>query len=139
MHDWDGHNPYHRDFAYAADLVFLSTSALTEAVPAERIFANGRAQLVIATSGAAGSTVFTRDGQSHHVDAVTLPNRPVVDSNGAGDAYVAAFLSSWLNDVDPQTAARTASIAGAWACGSPGTHTDLITADLLLSAASGHI
>lgn len=28
LHDWDGENPYHEPFAYAADVVFLSAAAL---------------------------------------------------------------------------------------------------------------
>jgi hypothetical protein len=28
LHNWDGENPYHEAFAYQADLVFLSATAL---------------------------------------------------------------------------------------------------------------
>ena len=95
LHDWDGHNDYHRDFAFAADLVFLSTSALAEPVEdvAARIFADGRAAAVVFTAGADGSYLLVRGEPAVHVPAVSLPDRPVVDSNGAGDAYVAAFLA----------------------------------------------
>jgi hypothetical protein len=64
---------------------------------------------------------------------VELPDRPVVDTNGAGDAYVAAFLTTWLDGRSYREAAAAGSIAGAWACGSPGTHTDLITAEQLMT------
>ncbi|WP_406049116.1 carbohydrate kinase family protein [Kribbella sp. NBC_00889] len=135
LHDWDGRNDYHKDFATAADIVFVSTSALTlDAV--DWILAKGRARLVVAMAGADGSYLHFTDRPPQHVPAVELPDRPVVDTNGAGDAYVAAFLARWLDGVGWHDAAVAGSIAGAWACGSRGTHTDLITAEEL-AARSG--
>jgi sugar/nucleoside kinase (ribokinase family) len=130
LHDWDGRNDYHKDFATMADIVFVSTSALPDDA-VDWIFANGRAEVVVAMSGADGSYLHIRDQASHHIPAVQLPDRPVVDTNGAGDAYVAAFLARQLDGVSWYDAALAGSIAGAWACGSHGTHTDLITAEEL--------
>ncbi|MEV0284249.1 carbohydrate kinase family protein [Kribbella sp. NPDC050820] len=128
LHDWDGRNDYHKDFATAADIVFVSTSALPDDA-VEWIFANGRAEVVVAMAGADGSYLHVRGEEPVHLPAVELPDRPVVDTNGAGDAYVAAFLARWLDGVGWYDAAHAGSVAGAWACGSPGTHTDLITAE----------
>lgn len=138
LHDWDGHQDHHQDFAFGADLVFLSTSALTEPVAdvAARIFERGRARAVVAMAGAHGSHLVLPGTEPQHVPAGSIDGRPVVDTNGAGDAYVAAFLATRLRGGDWLAAARAGSIAGAWACGSPGTHTDLIT-ESELSAASG--
>ena len=110
--------------------MFVSTSNLPDDA-VDWIFANGRAQVVVAMSGADGSYLHVRDQAPRHIGAVQLPDRPVVDSNGAGDAYVAAFLARRLDGVSWYDAALAGSIAGAWACGSPGTHTDLITAEEL--------
>jgi sugar/nucleoside kinase (ribokinase family) len=133
LHDWDGENEYQRDFALAADLVFVSTSALTEPVDvvADRLFAEGQASAVIAMAGSEGSYLVVRGEKPTHVPAVELPDRPVVDSNGAGDAYVSAFLATWLDGASWKDAADAGSVAGAWACGSRGTHTDLIPAEIL--------
>lgn len=128
LHDWDGRNDYHKDFATAADIVFVSTSALPDDA-IEWIFANGRAEVVVAMAGADGSYLHVRGAEPEHLPAVELPDRPVVDTNGAGDAYVAAFLARRLDGVSWYDAAHAGSVAGAWACGSPGTHTDLITAE----------
>ncbi|WP_433164759.1 carbohydrate kinase family protein [Kribbella sp. CA-247076] len=130
LHDWDGRNDYHKDFATTADIVFVSTSALPDDA-VDWIFANGRAQVVVAMAAADGSYLHVRDRAPRHIPAVDLPDRPVVDTNGAGDAYVAAFLARRLDGVTWYDAAVAGSIAGAWACGSPGTHTDLITAEEL--------
>jgi sugar/nucleoside kinase (ribokinase family) len=131
LHDWDGDNEYQRDFAQAADLVFVSTSALrAEAI--DWIFASGRASVVVAMAGADGSYLHVRGEEPVHFPAVDIPGRPVVDTNGAGDAYVAAFLTTWLDGRTYSEAAEAGTIAGAWACGSAGTHTDLITAEQLI-------
>ncbi len=91
----------------------------------------GRARLVVVMDGARGSRVTVRDGGAFAVRAVELDDRPVVDSNGAGDAYVSAFLQAWLAGADAREAARAGSVAGAWACGTAGTHTSLIDRDEL--------
>jgi sugar/nucleoside kinase (ribokinase family) len=130
LHDWDGRNDFHKDFATAADIVFVSTSALPPD-SVDWIFANGRAQVVVAMAGAEGSYLCVRGRPAQHLPAVDLPGRPVVDTNGAGDAYVAAFLARFLDGVDWHDAAVAGTVAGAWACTTPGTHTNLITAEQL--------
>jgi sugar/nucleoside kinase (ribokinase family) len=84
-------------------------------------------------AGAEGSYVHVAGEKPVHVPPVQIPGRSVVDTNGAGDAYVAAFLTTWLDGRSYREAAAAGSIAGAWACGSPGTHEDLITAEQLMS------
>ena len=133
LHDWDGSNPHHRPFAYAADLVFVSGSrlrAVEEAVVAD-VLDRGRARVVVVMDGARGSRVTVREGGSFAVPAVDVPGRPVVDSNGAGDAYVSGFLSTWLAGRGARPAALSGAVAGAWACGTEGTHTGLIDATQL--------
>jgi sugar/nucleoside kinase (ribokinase family) len=128
LHDWDGRNPHHRPFAYAADLVFVSGSQLTslEDDVVTDVLDRGRARLVVVMDCAKGSRVTVREGGSFAVPAVDIPGRPAVDSNGAGDAYVSAFLHRWLGGGDARAAARAGTVAGAWACGTPGTHSSLI-------------
>ncbi|WP_432944194.1 carbohydrate kinase family protein [Kribbella sp. CA-253562] len=131
LQDWDGDDEYHWDFAQYADIVFVSTSALRDHA-IDWIFACGRAWVVVAMAGADGSDLYVRGEEPIHLPAVDIPGRPVVDSNGAGDAYVAAFLTTWLDGRSYYEAAMAGTVAGAWACGSPGTHTDLITAEQLM-------
>ena len=51
IHDYDGENPYHRDFIQAADYVFLSSDALAEyRAFMRRLIAAGK-QLVVCTHG----------------------------------------------------------------------------------------
>lgn len=135
LHDWDGVEPYHEAFAYDADIVFLSATALTDPEKTMRqIAARGRAEAVVATAGAEGAHLLV-DGELTHVPAVTPPG-PVVDSNGAGDAFASAYLFGRLAGESPQRCARYGAIAGAYACTVPATGTDTITRDQLLSLAA---
>ena len=108
--------------------MFLSTAALAgpAAEVVRRVLRDGRAEAVVVTDGARGSVLFVRDTEPVPVPAVTLAARPVVDSNGAGDAYVAAYLAEWLAGRSHRDAAVAGAVAGAWACGSAGTHTGFV-------------
>ncbi|AZP20099.1 adenosine kinase [Streptomyces aquilus] len=132
LHNWDGENPYHEAFALAADLVFLSTAALADPEATMRdVAARGRAGVVVATAGAQGAYLLA-DGELTHVPAVEPP-APVVDSNGAGDAFAAAFLLGRLEGADPLRCARYGAVAGAYACTVPSTRADAIGRDELLA------
>lgn len=135
LHNWDGTDQYHEPFALAADLVFVSTTALADPERTMRgIAERGRAQAVVAMAGAAGAHLLV-DGEMTHVPAVTPPE-PVIDSNGAGDAFVAGFLFGWLNGEPPRRCGLYGAIAGAHACTVPSTKTDAVgRADLLARAA----
>ncbi|MFI7402139.1 PfkB family carbohydrate kinase [Streptomyces sp. NPDC049541] len=135
LHDWDGKNPYHEPFAQAADVVFLSAAALSDPERTMRRIADrGRAQVVVATAGAKGAYLLA-DEELTHVPPVAPPT-PVVDSNGAGDAFAAAFLHGWLNRETPQRCALYGSIAGAHACTIPSTETEAMSREELLEAVS---
>ncbi|MGW5618390.1 PfkB family carbohydrate kinase [Streptomyces sp. NPDC003877] len=125
LHDWDGENPYHEAFAHQADLVFLSGAALADPeATLRRIAERGRARAVVATAGARGAYLLA-DGALTHVPAA-VPPAPVVDSNGAGDAFAAAFLHAWLAGEPPHRCALHGAVAGAYACTVPSTRTDSI-------------
>jgi sugar/nucleoside kinase (ribokinase family) len=125
LHDWDGVNPYHEPFAHQADLVFLSSAALADPeATMRRIADRGRARAVVATAGADGAYLLA-DGALTRVPAATPP-APVVDSNGAGDAFAAAFLRAWLAGEPPRRCALHGTVAGAYACTVPSTRTDSI-------------
>ncbi|WP_461036503.1 carbohydrate kinase family protein [Streptomyces mayteni] len=138
LHDWDGESEYHRDFAYGADLVFVSTAALgdrTEDV-ARAILAKGRAAAVVAMAGGEGSHLALPGQPLRRLPAAPVPGGRVVDTNGAGDSYVAGFLYARLGGADWPTAMRAGSAAGAHACATAGTHTSFITEEELDSALS---
>ncbi|MFI2780415.1 adenosine kinase [Streptomyces sp. ALB3] len=132
LHDWDGADPYHEAFALQADIVFLSTTALADPEHTMRDIAErGRAHVVAATAGAEGSYLLY-DGELTHTPAVAPP-APVVDSNGAGDAYASGFLLGRLTGEHPRRCALYGAVAGAHACTVPATRTDAIGREELLA------
>ncbi|CAM5582438.1 hypothetical protein SALBM135S_02744 [Streptomyces alboniger] len=58
---------------------------------------------------------------------------PVVDSNGAGDAFAAGYLFGLLAGEPPARCALYGSLAGAHACTVPATRTDVIRREQLLA------
>lgn len=133
LHNWDGTQAYHEAFAYEADIVFLSAAELADPEKTMRRIADrGRAQVVVATAGAQGA-YHLLDGELTHIPAA-LPPAPVVDSNGAGDAFAAGYLFGRLTGEPPQRCGLFGAIAGAYACTVPATGTDFISREELLGA-----
>ncbi|GAA2453955.1 carbohydrate kinase family protein [Streptomyces macrosporus] len=124
LHDWDGLAEHHREFALRSDLVFLSAAGAGEDTPAlmREILREGRAEAVVAMAGADGAHLLTRNGgpDPRHVPAA-VPPAPVVDSNGAGDAFVCGFLYGRLAGRDPLECVRLGTVAGAHACTATGS------------------
>ncbi|MFC9243836.1 adenosine kinase [Streptomyces sp. NPDC057136] len=132
LHNWDGVNVYHEPFAYEADIVFLSTTTLADTERTmHQVVERGRADVVVATAGAEGAYLLV-DGELSHIPAVTPPG-PVVDSNGAGDAFAAGFLFGRLTGEPPRRCALYGAVAGAHACTVPATRADSIGRGELLA------
>ncbi|MGW6898833.1 sugar kinase [Streptomyces sp. NPDC054919] len=102
-----------------ADIVFASNDELdilTDAPdPVSDLLACGVAEVVV-TAGAAGAHCRTVDAE-HHQDALPVT---VVDSVGAGDAFVAGYLSALLNDLPPGERLRRGATTGAFCVGTHG-------------------
>jgi acarbose 7IV-phosphotransferase len=126
IHAWDGRTP--APHAQYADVVFLSAAALQDACAdaMRTLIGNGRAKLVVATDGSRGCRVLSRAEMRVRQYPAIRPERPVLDSNGAGDAFSTAFLSRWLAGADLDECALAGAVSGAFACGSAGTHEEFI-------------
>ncbi|MEU9123314.1 carbohydrate kinase family protein [Streptomyces sp. NPDC048506] len=131
LHDWDGLTEHHRDFALRSDLVFLSTAGAGERISdvMRDILRMGRAEAVVATAGAGGAYLLTSNDRTPRLVPAAVPPGPVVDSNGAGDAFTAGFLYGRLAGRPLEDCARLGAVAGAHACTTRGTHTSPIDTD----------
>lgn len=78
---------------------------------ASHLFARG-ARGVVVTRGAEGSSVFLGSGEA---EIAAVPIRPV-DTTGAGDAYIAAFLHALLSGETPARAGAAGAARAAAAC-----------------------
>jgi fructoselysine 6-kinase len=74
------------------------------------------ARVAVATLGDGGSVAY---GPSGRFEQAALPAE-IVDTLGAGDALIAAFIASSLGGADPRDSLRTGAEAAAEACGHPG-------------------
>lgn len=72
---------------------------------------------VVVTAGAAGAVWAGRDAPPLHQAA---PAVAVVDSTGAGDAFIGAFAAALVAGLDAAAAMRRGVVAGALACGQAG-------------------
>ncbi|HTZ42835.1 MAG TPA: PfkB family carbohydrate kinase [Jatrophihabitans sp.] len=128
LHNWDGRNAYHLDFADQADVVFLSRTALPDHEAAMRLILDrGRAGVVVVTDGEHGGYVLDRaDGRIVAYPPATPPS-PAIDSNGAGDAFVAGYLYGMLAGEPVERCVQFGAVAGAHAC--TGTRTEVVPID----------
>ena len=94
LHDYDGVNPYHRDYLEAADVVFGSAEALPnpEQFGAE-LTAQGK-RLVVLTRGVEGAVALDAAGRRFEIPSVR--GLGLEDTNGAGDAFMAGYLHGHL-------------------------------------------
>ncbi|WP_377268625.1 carbohydrate kinase family protein [Peterkaempfera sp. SMS 1(5)a] len=129
VHAWDGRDPWAVPFAYGCDIVFMSAATVGDQAPKilRDILDRGRAKVAVATDGADGCYVATRTRPDARHFPALAPEAPVVDSNGAGDAFMTAFMDSWLKGLPIDRCVRAGSLSGAFACTTRGTHERLIT------------
>jgi len=122
LHDWDGVTGFHREFADAADVVVASEERLpgVRAFLAERVAAGAR--WAVCTAGARGAVGLGRTEGWVQVPAV--PVARVLDTNGAGDAFVAGLLLGHLEGRDLRAAMHLGAAAGALTVASPGLVAD---------------
>jgi sugar/nucleoside kinase (ribokinase family) len=116
LHDWDGAAAYQRPFAAAADLVFVSGTRLAD-VDAElaAILRLGRATVAVATLGERGARLLESGAPAADIAPATPPG-PVVDTNGAGDAFAAGLVAGRLRGWAWARSAQYAATVAAAAC-----------------------
>lgn len=106
LHDYDGSSAFHEPFVRGADVVFMNDDRTND--PWELMsscLARGP-RLAVCTRGAHGALALEADGTRHEVAAVPAD---VVDTNGAGDAFMAGFLAATLHGASVADALKGAS------------------------------
>lgn len=115
LHDTDGERAWERDFL-GADTIVFSDDRLVDPRPfMERLVAAGR-RLVVCTRGVRGAAALTDSGQWLETAAERVDR--IVDTNGAGDAFVAGLVFGELRGLPIERSLRIAARVAALAVGS---------------------
>lgn len=109
VHDYDGKADFHRSFVEAADAVFMNADGIGDPVPFLHSVIGRGASMAVCTLGGEGAVGLDASGREHHVPAVPAE---VVDTNGAGDAFMAGVLDATLSGAEvPEALAAGAAHA----------------------------
>ncbi|WP_426298837.1 carbohydrate kinase family protein [Arthrobacter sp. R-11] len=106
LHDYDGSSAFHEPFLRAADTVFMNDDRTDDPWELMRFCLDQGPRLAVCTRGAEGAVALEPDGTRHEVAAVPAK---VVDTNGAGDAFMAGFLAATLDSAPVAEALQAAA------------------------------
>ncbi|MCP4711451.1 MAG: carbohydrate kinase family protein [Planctomycetes bacterium] len=108
IHDYDGRNPYHREFIEEADYLFMSSNALPDyQAYMEHLIDRGK-KLVVCTHGKNGSTALTPD--KRRIETPIISDYVRKDTNGAGDSFFSGFLYGHSKGYSTETNLRLGTI-----------------------------
>jgi sugar/nucleoside kinase (ribokinase family) len=122
LHDYDGVSAFHDPFVSAAGVVFMNADRTAD--PWElmrRCLAKGP-RLAVCTRGADGAIALDASGARHSTPAVPTE---VVDTNGAGDAFMAGFLHATVGGAGVEESLRHGATQATVALGSTHLHPSL--------------
>lgn len=102
VHDYDGRSEFHAPFLEAASFVFMNGDRLEAPHDFLRSCVGRGARLAVCTLGADGAVAIDAEHSVFRVPAE--PVVEVVDSNGAGDGFMAGFLAAHLDNADTASA-----------------------------------
>ena len=97
LHDYDGAAAFHEPFLRVADVVFMNDDGTDDPWALMQSCLDHGPRLAVCTQGAQGASALAANGERAQVRAVPVE---VVDTNGAGDAFFAGFLTASLAGED---------------------------------------
>jgi sugar/nucleoside kinase (ribokinase family) len=101
LHDYDGAAEFHAPFLRAADVVFMNDDNTDDPWSLMRECIAHGPSVAVCTLGARGAIAMDAAGRRAQVSASTVE---VIDTNGAGDAFMAGFLRATLDYADVERA-----------------------------------
>ncbi|WP_324013184.1 carbohydrate kinase family protein [Microbacterium sp. JZ37] len=125
LHDYDGSSAFHEPFVRAADVVFMNDDRTDDPWALMRSCLDRGPRLAVCTRGAEGAVALSASGERFEVAAAPAT---VVDTNGAGDAFMAGFLAATARGAAVDDALRAAAEQARIAIGSRHLHPALESA-----------
>ena len=120
-------DPYRKDYIDHADILFCSATNFEDPSSLVRAYLRANPErIIVAGLGDRGCALGTKDGVSFW-PAVDLP-KPVIDTNGAGDALAVGFLTSYCMDgFSLEDSVLRAQIAARYTCSIKASSSSLLT------------
>lgn len=106
LHDYDGATAFHEPFLRAAEVVFMNADRTDDPWTLMASCLDRGPRVAVCTLGARGAVALEADGTRHEVAAAPAT---VIDTNGAGDAFMAGFLAARLRTEPVSVALRAAA------------------------------
>lgn len=118
---------YNRDFMAASDILFLSHEALPMSPEAclSELHRRYGSEVIVIGLGAQG-VIFSEKGAPAKA-LRSRPQRPVINTIGAGDALFASFIDQYLRTGDVRRSLINAQIYAGWKIGESGATKGLLT------------
>lgn len=123
---------YNRDFMANADVLFMSDESLPMRPEAwaQAVQARYRVPVVVIGLGGQGALLYSvREGFMGRIPAVKT--RPIVNTIGAGDSLLSAFVHSYVQTRDAYRALQKATLFASWKIGTSGAADGFLDADEL--------
>jgi sugar/nucleoside kinase (ribokinase family) len=95
LHDFDGSSSFHQPFLSVASYVFMNADKMPSPLSFLHATVQAGAEAAVCTLGARGAVAVDAKHTVHRVAAAHVPR--IVDTNGAGDAFMAGFLNATLD------------------------------------------
>jgi sugar/nucleoside kinase (ribokinase family) len=122
------HDPYIQDFINHSDVLFFSTVNINDPKALiKKLLIRNPNSIVIAGMGAEGCA-FGYKNKIRKYKPIDVIERPIIDTNGAGDGLAAGFLSSFfIEGYSIEDSIQRGQIAARYSCGIKGSTSNLIT------------
>lgn len=115
LHDYDGRSSFHAPFLDAASFAFMNGDRVDSPWELLEACVTRGTEVAVCTLGAEGAIAVDAQRVRHRVAAE--PVSRVVDTNGAGDGFMAGFLAAHLDGADVPNALRAGARQAARALG----------------------
>jgi sugar/nucleoside kinase (ribokinase family) len=123
LHSYDGENDYYDEFIDFADVIMCSSERYPEYMQFMKRSREMNKKMVICTHGVKGSTVLLPNKEIIELSSL---NYKVVDSNGAGDNFLAGLLYGYVNGLTIEKSLKIATIVAGLSL----TSKELVASDL---------
>ena len=104
VHDYDGAAEFHAPFVSTASYVFMNADAVGRPGELMHRLVDDGVSVVVCTLGAEGAMAVDARHDEWHVPAARVER--IVDTNGAGDGFLAGFLHATLDGAGVEPALR---------------------------------